>query len=167
MRSGGRVLVAVVFLGLDLGLAAVGAGCGQDAPAVSTPADRARFIGSWNVVSATLAVTCSNHMDQTFTETDPLTVVMGTTSDLTVTGSVCPLDYNVVGRTATAVAGQICSSPLLIPRVHVTDDTFVITDSGAGAHHGSGMLSQFTDLSQGSPVKCTFIEDGTYQRAPP
>lgn len=143
------------------------AGCGQDDPAVSTPADRARFVGTWNVVTATMTLTCTQNMMQVLDVTEPTVFILGTTSDLMDTGPDCPLRYNVLGHTATALAGQTCDDPKLITTVHVTDDTFVTADGVSGTHHGAGRLSAFIDLNLGSPVNCNWVADGTYQHAAP
>jgi hypothetical protein len=158
------VAVSVLLFGAVAGVG-VG-GCG-DKMAPVEPVDLTQFVGTWNVVAATLTVTCSNNFNDALTVTDPLIFTLGAGFDLANTGPVCPLRYDVVGHTASALPGQTCDNPDVITTMHFDTDTFATSDGMIGAHHSTGALTQYNDISQGNPVRCTFVAEGAYQRAMP
>jgi hypothetical protein len=146
---------------LVLALGAAAAGCGGAKPA---PPDLSKFVGSWDVTSGALTISCTDHRVQAIAVTEPTRLVLGASSDLVDNDAICPVLYDVVGTVASALPGQSCTHPDVITKMNLLEDRFTTTDGVTATHMASGRLNSYIDITSGNPVQCDFVEMGVYQR---
>jgi hypothetical protein len=160
---------AALVLGFACALAVGCAGCGNSdgAGPMNDPKDLTLFIGTWNVVTAQLTTTCTDHGGRAMTVSKATTLIMGVTSGLVDNDPTCPVLYDVSGRVARAQPNQTCDNPDLPSRMYFMDDTFTVDGTGMATHKASGKLGGFINISLGETVQCTFTEMGTYSGPTP
>lgn len=131
--------------------------------------DLSKFLGTWNVVSGALTITCSTRTKEvrTLPVTEPITFVRGTASPLLDASPVCPIKYDVVDGVATALPGQTCAHPKVVTKLLLATDTFTTADGVTGTLDVSGKQDGYIDIVMGWPVKCTFTGTASYKRATP
>jgi hypothetical protein len=112
----------------------------------------APFLGSWKLVSGTFTVTCPNKPPTTQQATSDDSFQRGTTSDLLLADPECPLNLNVSGNVATAVAGQSCSSSGVT--LMVQSYTFTI-DGNTGTEKGTAQIGGCASAGEATYTRTT------------
>ena len=148
MRNLTRVLLATLSL--------VGVSCGSSN-------SKSEFIGTWSP-SGTYTLTCGGDA-QTTQLTDNITWATSSTSDLiqTSAGSSCVIHANVSGNTATASAGQSCTTSgtddtgaAYQMTINLQNYTFVVAADGHTAQES--LSANVSYISGGVTTPCTMVE---------
>jgi hypothetical protein len=153
-RSCNAGLASILVLTVCLG------GCRHKEPG----ADLSKFLGTWDVVTGNLTLTCSTKQVRTIPVTEPIVFVAGTSSPLLDSSAVCPVRYDVSGNVATALPGQTCLHPKVVTRLNLEVGTFTTVDGASGTLEASGHEDGFIDIKMGWPVNCTFTRSASYKR---
>jgi hypothetical protein len=122
-----------------------------------------KFAGAWTFISGTDTINCSGQTS-TSNVTGTLTITKGSTSDLVVTNAACNLKFTVVGSTASANAGQSCSTTDATGTEVDTVNSLVISLSADGTT--ATISSTITGVISGSGASytCTITESSTIQK---
>jgi hypothetical protein len=145
---------------------AVGAGSDTNAGALDA---RDAFVGTWQAMSSDMTASCAHDVSEANATITSLTWTKGAAGELVAAGAggSCPLRMQVVGSTASAVAGQGCATSDGAYGFHIVERaefTFVL---GADGQTASVESSGTVVYDEGGTIalNCSYQDSATYQKA--